>query len=372
MTNTQTTKISTGKKILYAIIILLICFILLEMVLRIVGVDSRKESPFFLLLRVHEYPEYFQRHPTLFWELVPNKIITGKFIAEGVYHINSHGFRGPDFEDKKPNGTIRICCIGNSCTFGWEIPEGKTYAELLEKELAERYPDQKFEVINCGVPGYSSHQGLVLLKEKILGYNPDIITLSFGWNDIWGAGRGITDREQKIMSPFVIWLQNSLAKLQTYRMMKYMILELTEKKGIEGFNFENPSYRVSLEEYRENLMEIQRTATENGIIPIFMTSPAPDARTYFGTGARSQLDEFFLIHDEYNKVILNLRDQNRFWVVPLATYFENQPGFFDPTLKDYIHYNQAGHEYVARILAQFMKRYMLIDNMIDGNNLENK
>ncbi|MBD3219203.1 MAG: hypothetical protein GF310_13085, partial [candidate division Zixibacteria bacterium] len=253
---------------------------------------------------------------------------------------------------------------------GWEIPKGKTYPELLEAELEAGYPGQDFQVLNLGVPGYTSHQGLVLLKEKVLDFEPDLITLSFGWNDIWGAGRGITDKEQEILSPFVVWLQNTLAYLETYKLMKYLLLELTEEKGLESFNIRNPQYRVSQEDYGYNLSQIERIARDNGIIPIFMTSPKPDTRIYFGPQAESQLENLFQIHEEYNDVIRELRDEERFWVVPLATYFKNQPGFFDPRLEDYIHYNEAGHEYVASIIAQFLKRYRIIDELIQTDEVE--
>jgi len=369
MVESRNLKISSGKKIIFAVLVLLVLLILLEIILQVAGVQSRRESPFFLLLKVHEYPEYFQRHPTLFWELVPNKQIKGDFIAKGEYRINSQGFRGKEFEPDKAANTIRICCIGNSCTFGWEIPEGNTYSELLETALTKNYPGRKFEVINCGVPGYTSQQGLTLLKDKILDYRPDIITLSFGWNDIWGAGKGITDREQKIHSRLIINLQNALAKLKTYRLLKYVLLELSEKKGLESFDHENPAYRVSRDEYRENLAEIHRIALENGIIPIYLTSPAPDARVYFGSGTITQLEKLFEIHEQYNHIIRDLRDTRQYWVVPLATYFQNQPGLFDPELKDYIHYNQAGHLQVAELIANYMKRYRIIDNIMGENNL---
>jgi lysophospholipase L1-like esterase len=371
MANQKDMKISTGKKFLYAIIILLACFILLEAVLRMAGIHSRRESPFFLLLKVHEYPEYFQRHSTLFWEFIPNKTISGDFIAEGEYQINSNGFRGKEFIAGKPDSTIRICCIGNSCTFGWEIAEGKTYSDILRGQLKSRFPTQKFEVINCGVPGYTSHQGLTLLKEKILDFDPDIITLSFGWNDIWGAGKGITDNEQKILSPLVIWMQNNLAKLETYRLIKYLLLEVTEEKGLEGFDMENPSYRVSLEEYKQNLSEIHQVAESNGIIPIFLTSPAPDAKAYFGGGVHTQLSELFRIHEEYNEVIRTLRDKEQFWVVPLASHFANRSDYFDPELKDYIHYNQEGHKQVAIIISRFITRYQILDKLMADNNITN-
>ena len=373
MVDSYSKSISAPKKVLFVLLTIFILLVIVETFLRIAGIEGRRESPFFLLLRVHEYPEYFRRHPTLFWEFVPNKTISGDFIAKGEYHINSHGFRGEEFDADKPKDQVRICCIGNSCTFGWEIPKGGTYSERLEDHLRSSYLDKNIEVINCGVPGYTSHQGLILLKEKILDYDPDIITLSFGWNDMWGAGRGLSDREIKVLSPFVIWLQNNLAKLATYRLVKYLILEVTEKEGLSGFDVENPTYRVTLNEYRQNLMEIRKIALENGITPVFLTSPAPQSSVYLGEGRRTQLERIFMIHEEYNKVIRDLQQENQFLMVPLATFFQNQAGFFDPELKDYIHYNERGHAYVAELIARYIKRYNLIEktNNQQGNSSSN-
>ncbi len=367
---TSAKNISTGHKTVYILIVLFVLFLILEGLLRIAGIQARRESPFFLLLRVHEYPEYFRRHPTLFWELVPNKTIRGDFMAKGEYKINSKGFRGPEFKVEKPDSVVRICCIGNSNTFGWEIPSGEYYSRLIEKLLNQRYADQQFEVINMGVPGYTSHQGLVLLKERALQLDPDIITFSFGWNDIWGAGQGVTDREQKTYSPFIIWLQNNLAKLHTYRALKYMLLEVTEKEGLESFDPQNPKYRVSPEEYRENLEMIHDICVDSNIIALFFTSPSPDIEVYFGTGAHSQFKNLFRIHEQYNQIVRDLRDHKGYWVVPLATYFRNQPGYFDPELKDYIHYNAKGHQYVAEIVTQFMRRYRIIEQAMETLNIE--
>jgi lysophospholipase L1-like esterase len=54
-----------------------------------------------------------------------------------------------------------------------------TYPTLLKNN----YPI-KYEVINAGIIGYSSDQGLRLLKKTILELKPDIITIAYSVNDV--------------------------------------------------------------------------------------------------------------------------------------------------------------------------------------------
>ena len=65
-------------------------------------------------------------------ELVPGLQTT---LSDGrKIRINSKGFIGPEFEDKKPEGVYRIFTLGDSCTFGgdWDV----SYAAFLGKRLS--------------------------------------------------------------------------------------------------------------------------------------------------------------------------------------------------------------------------------------------
>jgi lysophospholipase L1-like esterase len=56
---------------------------------------------------------------------------------------------------------------------------------LLNKAL----PDRKLEIINMGVPGYSSLQGLTLVEEEVLDLDPDLVIAGYGFNDTWHMPR---------------------------------------------------------------------------------------------------------------------------------------------------------------------------------------
>jgi lysophospholipase L1-like esterase len=91
---------------------------------------------------------------------------------------------------RKPPGTTRIVCVGDSMTFGWGVEREDTYPRLLAKALAARYPERSIEVLNLGVPGLTVTQITELTRRDILRFEPDIAIVAFGMNDYridrWG------------------------------------------------------------------------------------------------------------------------------------------------------------------------------------------
>jgi len=56
---------------------------------------------------------------------------------------------------------------------------------LPEKYLNDRQGFQTitFEVINLGIPGYTTQHGIQLLNREVANVNPDLLIVSFGCND---------------------------------------------------------------------------------------------------------------------------------------------------------------------------------------------
>jgi lysophospholipase L1-like esterase len=106
---------------------------------------------------------------------------------------NSRGFRAPEFAATPAKDTVRIAVLGDSSTFGWGVDDADTYPALLGPALAKRLgvDPSRVEILNLGVPGYSSFQGRVLLERSALGYEPDAVVWSYLSND--GAVTGVSD-----------------------------------------------------------------------------------------------------------------------------------------------------------------------------------
>lgn len=102
----------------------------------------------------------------------------------GAKKHNSHGFRGEEVLNPKPEGTIRIVCLGGSTTYSFGVEDDKhTYPFLLQEALRSRNIDA--EVINAGVEGYNSLQSYINYLEKVEELEPDMLIVYHGINDIW-------------------------------------------------------------------------------------------------------------------------------------------------------------------------------------------
>ena len=138
-------------------------------------------------------------------------------------HTNDRGYRTPPFADAKAPGVIRIVCLGDSSTFGMQVEEADTYPRLLAARLEEAAPG-KFEVINLGVPGYSSRQGLEQLQRQVLALKPDVVFFAFGTNDrAWP--RAISDDElirlnQSTMGGLLFHLRELLDHSTLYKVLR--------------------------------------------------------------------------------------------------------------------------------------------------------
>lgn len=149
------------------------------------------------------------------YELVGNQ--QNEFFA-----LNEQGFRDSEpLPIAKPNGEIRVFVLGNSAAFGRGVKDNQqTVPHLLEQRLQARVERQRtsptayrpdvfpffqpsreklidlpakikqgnYRVINVAVPGYSSGNELAQFALKILPYQPDLIVLVNGYEDLLLAG----------------------------------------------------------------------------------------------------------------------------------------------------------------------------------------
>lgn len=99
--------------------------------------------------------------------------------------INSHGFRGTEFDIIKPENTYRIFFIGGSTAFGsGATSDETTIAGYLQKRIDELDLSYAVEVINAGKNGGNSLNEKKLIIEKIFPLSPNLLIVFDGWNDI--------------------------------------------------------------------------------------------------------------------------------------------------------------------------------------------
>jgi hypothetical protein len=108
--------------------------------------------------------------------------VHGPGFEYAVQH-NSRGLRGPERALAKPEGVQRVLVLGDSLAWGWGVDDGQGFVDLVDEALGPQV-----ELINGGVPGFSTDQQLWFLESEGLAYEPDLVLLCFVLNDVTGNG----------------------------------------------------------------------------------------------------------------------------------------------------------------------------------------
>jgi len=248
----------------------------------------------------------------LFWRL------------EGVY---------PQFEEEE----YKIVCLSDSVSvmYGGH----REYPKMLEKLLIKGFPKKTFKVFNAGVPGYSSYQGYRYLKDELMKYKPDFVSINFGPNDHSKALNGLEDKDQ-------IWRRSYLDKClgwsNFYQCYSKFLLKV--KKRIYGNPKRLRRHRVSKDNFKDNLINIVKICRDNKSKAILLTSP------YLNRG-----QDWVEIHDDYNSIIRTVASECNVILVDLAPFFSNKEHLFIDPKHDYVHINLIGSEIIAKELFNAVK-----------------
>ncbi|MBF0355141.1 MAG: SGNH/GDSL hydrolase family protein [Alphaproteobacteria bacterium] len=104
---------------------------------------------------------------------------TGKVFSD---QANSRGWRDIEHKlDAKPN-VRRILILGDSNTFGANVPAETIYPRLLERLISSAAIP--VEVVSMAYGGWSTSQELEALVREGLAYKPDLVVVQFTSNDL--------------------------------------------------------------------------------------------------------------------------------------------------------------------------------------------
>lgn len=123
---------------------------------------------------VKTYPYLSQKDDNLRWRYPP----------EGGR--NSLGLRNREII-KKAAHHYRILFLGDSLVYVGDTSSRELYTQVIERNLNDEpsLATKQFEVINAGVPGYTTYQELEFLKTYGLHMEPDLVVLGFVINDVY-------------------------------------------------------------------------------------------------------------------------------------------------------------------------------------------
>lgn len=197
-----------------------------------------------------------QRSALLGLEFTPN--CSGISTSGVPVRTNELGLRDDPIAD---DGARRILVLGDSCTFGWGVPQQAAYPQQLQQLLDHRYGARRFRVINAGFPGYTSLEGLHYLRERGLALRPEIAVIAFGFNDA-AYGRRTQDVliDTRRLLP-LLRLDDWLVFHSAFWRWAWLQREAPEPAGLP---------RVRLEEYRRFLGETADLASAAGARPFIL------------------------------------------------------------------------------------------------------
>lgn len=214
----------------------------------------------------------------------PNLVLTTPDRGQRIT-TNGAGFRHGEITVRKPAGVVRIFALGDSVTFGHGVSDEETFAsrlgEMLRTGSGKRRP--AVEVINAGVIGHTSLQGVRLLELKVLPYGPDVVIAGYALNDSlrferhWDGWGSRTIAEIGRVPGWIVWTRNVMFnRVSLFRWALKGYYEARSRiwyAGNPGFDWSQVRKAVPPESYVRNLERFAELGQEHGFMVVYLVAP---------------------------------------------------------------------------------------------------
>jgi len=262
--------------------------------------------------------------------------------------FNEHGYRTPSIAIPKPQGLLRIVCIGGSTTVEG-MTNDSTYPAVLQRRLREHFNTDQIEVVNCGISGFQSIQEAGRMDEY-LALEPDMILEYNGVNDICYV---------------ILYTLELRAHLWQKLLRQSAFLSRLFGRYFKPGNdlMLNLLYWNTL----KNIETIHKTAQQHGVDVMFcsfvrpqLDGITPDELDYFNHNLRTfwerkhtSFAEYCHLVDVYNAAMRQLCSEREMGYIPVA---ENLTGGIQ-TFVDICHMTRPGIEKKAEVIFNYLKPY---------------
>ena len=230
-----------------------------------------------------------------------------------------------------------VVFMGDSCT------EFGSYPSKTLERLQSQAPAFATGV-KLGVGGWSSEQGLSLLRRDVLDLKPKVVTIYFGWNDHWVA-LGPTDPDLTLAHR-LLWLADHSRVAELW---------MKARMGVSGAMSDRPN-RVPIDRYRANMRAMIREAQADGVRVVILTAPSNHVRgdepEYLKARHVRTLEEVVPLHQAYADATRLAAREDGATLCDAAETFdraESKRAFFQ---RDGIHLTDAGDRAMADLLAR--------------------
>lgn len=199
----------------------------------------------------------------------------------------------------------------------------------------------EWDVQNYGVPGYTVHQGTIVIEEYALKYNPDFIITLFGVNDCRDAINN--DEEYKVSISPLTQYQKYFQKLFTFKIIFYIYFKTIEDYLRKNYN----TRRVPLDLYVKKYNQIFDISMKKGALWIPMTQPLnpKDINT-----------RHYKTISEYNEALKKFCAEKKIKIIDIAAefkeyYLKNNRNF----IWDHCHPDYEGNIFISDRIIDAIK-----------------
>ncbi len=279
--------------------------------------------------------------PYLFWKLQPNlenvRIPVRRHEYRFAFRVctNGHSLRGGPLGEK--GEAPRIPMIGDSRTFGLGVNGDETWPAQIEHILNEKEALRRVEVVNAGVIGYSSFQGLRYLKSEGLALEPDLVIASFWVNDATPVA-SLPDRKRAQQLALVDW-ETPLRRSRLYHALQWLV----QKRGTLELRENATMLRLRPKYFEETLRAIHALCDSRGIPVVFVIWPA-----------REQVEQKRGL-ESYQPLVLGVAEELGAPLVNLLPCFASADGNL---FVDGQHGNARGCQIAAEETADVLRRVL--------------
>jgi lysophospholipase L1-like esterase len=260
---------------------------------------------------------------------------------------NSLGFRGREVEQPKPPGRYRIVCLGGSTTYSEAVGDADAYPALLESMLREARPGRDIEVVNAGVPTYTTAESLANLAFRVIDLQPDAIIVYHAANDyrprLYRNFDSAYFHYRKVWDGTTTLWENGPGEMLG-GLNPFVQFNLPEDNGDPAEN----AARAGSAAYRRNLVSMAGIAAAHGARTVFVSFACDEQ-------GKHRLEEYVVGVAEHNRVMREVAAaQGALWIDMLAVFPQGQGLFVDA-----VHLNARGTAAKARIIADGLLKGLL-------------
>jgi lysophospholipase L1-like esterase len=302
-------------------------------------------------------------------------------------HFNSIGFRGPE-KPSNYDSCLTIFTVGGSTTFCLYLSEGKTWPDLLSKNLQNDYGCLWLN--NAGINGHSTFGHQILLEDYIIQHKPKVVIFMTGINDL-GKDK-LTDEKTTLKdscsNSFRVFLMknsevyNLLMTINGGLKVKKFGLPLpnvdlrnkhlsflTLPESVIASELKRDSVYVS--NYGQRIKKLAETCISNKILPIFITQPILGGNAIdditginlqnikMGDSVNSGLIAIKL--EKYNQELVRVAQQMHVAYIDLASSMPKSSKYYF----DLMHFTNEGAVKVADLVDRQLRKILDVDSTVN-------